>query len=288
MCAMDDRPVFEGKPPHGWWKQFWVANHLGAWFRRHLTSLQVVIGHEGKPYTGVYTGFLLERRGALFWVTAAHCLDDIEQHRLNPALAACWVDNHKDDAARSIPVVDAASMLDGGLKAPARDVGVLQPSKHEARLFRANPDYHPLDDVAWQGKGSITPDGLYVLGYPDEWRTDLQTETAETYDLMFTAALASLPMVERLSPDYGSGDFWGRTNCIYGRVALPDGSPGPALKKIDGMSGGPVLSVQWVPGKGVVYHLFGVQSSWLPDSRIVRAEPIEAVVELIDQADARG
>ena len=135
---MDDPPDFESKPPQGWWKQFWVANHLGGWFRRHLTSLQVVVGHEGKPYTGVYTGFLLERRGRLFWVTAAHCLDDIEQHRSNPALAACWVDNHKDDAARSIPVVDAVSMLDAGLKAPARDVGVLQPSKHEARLFRAN------------------------------------------------------------------------------------------------------------------------------------------------------
>jgi hypothetical protein len=37
-----------------------------------------------------------------------------------------------------------------------------------------------------------------------------------------------------------------------------------------------------VPGKGVRYYVFGVQSEWLPNSRIVRAEPIEAVVELID------
>jgi len=211
-------------------------------------------------------------------------LDDIEKHRANPALVACWVDNHKVDAARSVPVVDLGALLDTQLKSSSRDVGVLRPASHEERLFRANPDYHPLNEAAWQGRAGVTPEGLYVVGYPDEWRLDTQTETAETYDLLFTASIASLPIVERLGPDHDKGDFWGHENCIYGRVALPEGSPGPALNNITGMSGGPVLSVEWVSGKGVKYYVFGVQSTWLPESHIVRAEPIESVVELIDAA----
>jgi len=241
---------------------------------------------EGTLQRVLYTGFFLEHRGALHWITAAHCLEHWDELVANPAVtieAARWLDRHTVDEARSIPV-DLGMLRRKHLKSDFLDVGVVFPSSHEDRLFRANPDYHPLNEGVWQGRMTAQPEGLYVLGYPDEWRDDVQTETTEKYDLEFTAALASLPMVERLAPNSGTEpeNFWGRKHCIYGRVALPEGSPGRTLTSIKGMSGGPVFSVEQTPEKRIKYRLFGVQSSWLPGSHVVRAEPIELVVELID------
>ena len=54
------------------------------------------------------------------------------------------------------------------------------------------------------------------------------------------------------------------------------------------VSGGPVLGVERTPDEEVTYRLFGIQSSWLSSSRILRATPIENVIKLIDKKIEEG
>jgi hypothetical protein len=62
---------------------------------------------------------------------------------------------------------------------------------------------------------------------------------------------------------------------------LTDARGQEVLAEIKGMSGGPVISVDRESG-GIRYRLVGLQSEWLPSSKIIRVEKIESVVAFIE------
>ena len=54
------------------------------------------------------------------------------------------------------------------------------------------------------------------------------------------------------------------------------------------MSGGLIFSVEIEKinesgTSSICYRLFGIQSSWLPDSQIIRATPIDKVVDYLEE-----
>ena len=208
--------------PEGWWRIDELANMIGRHFRRHL---EVIAEIDGKRHRALITGFFLEHRSVLHWITAAHCLEhvtDLLEHPRVDVLTARWVDNFPGSAGRGIPV-DVRGLKTAKLRSDQLDVGVVWPSAHETSLFRANPEFHPFSEEAWARKSHAEPEGFYVLGFPDEWREDRECETDELYELSFEAKLATVPIVEllRANADTEPTGFWGRDRCIYGRVKLP-------------------------------------------------------------------
>jgi hypothetical protein len=85
--------------------------------------------------------------------------------------------------------------------------------------------------------------------------------------------------IERREP-VCKGDFWDHPTSFYGRII--DQADGDDLARIEGMSGGPLFSIERTPEGRMKFRLFGVQSSWLPEKRIIRAE------SLVDFANILG
>jgi hypothetical protein len=55
------------------------TNHKDIdFFLKHIVPLVVTYSKENKKYTGVYTAFILSVRGRWFFITAGHCLQEIQ------------------------------------------------------------------------------------------------------------------------------------------------------------------------------------------------------------------
>ena len=74
-------------------------------------------------------------------------------------------------------------------------------------------------------------------------------------------------------------DLFKDRNDFYGKI-VPR-MEGSGLKTVKGMSGGPLLSIE-KNGESLIYRLFGVQKSWDKENRVVRAESIAKILELIE------
>ena len=55
------------------------------------------------------------------------------------------------------------------------------------------------------------------------------------------------------------------------------------MSDINGISGGPLISIERTNTGEMRYRLFGIQKTWFPDKEIIRAEPIHRLVKLLDQ-----
>jgi hypothetical protein len=286
---MDQGPTAElvRNLPDGWWKNPELALNLAHWFQRHLLGLQVVIRdrRSGSELMELYTGFIVEHRGVPTWFTAGHNLLQIRELLSNKecsVIAARWCDNHPGLAeVRSIPI-DLEGLPMKHLLEHVADVGFAWPaSELEAEAWKANPDYHPLTSETWMNIENAHPEGYYVVGYPSQSRVELRSETVTEKELTFRVNPVCVPIVELLEPNPSRepNTFWAKEHCLFGRVEL--GSTG--LTSIKGLSGGPVLSIERTPEGGLKYRLYGIQSSWLPDSKIVRVEPIGLFVHVLDE-----
>ena len=74
--------------------------------------------------------------------------------------------------------------------------------------------------------------------------------------------------------------FWSAEDCFYAEIELPK-LRGLALENIEGMSGGPLLTVERTEAGQIKYRLAAVQSSWLPERRIIRTEFILKVLRML-------
>jgi hypothetical protein len=269
-----------------WWRQPQVMHALGLLMERHLVSLEVIIKTERGFQRALYSGFLYEHRGFLFWITAGHCLDEIGEIRQHPkveVVVARWHDKGSNiKAADAVPItLSSLGFVTAG--AHGYDVGAVLPSLNAQMLFRAGGRAIPFTPESWIGANATQRQGYYILGYPDEARDDIRVETDDAHFLNFMAKAVSLATALDLPPDHFTEppEFWGKTDSLYGRIELTDEHGIEVLEKIEGMSGGPVVSVDREQG-GVRYRLVGIQSSWLRQSRIVRVEKFENVVALIE------
>jgi hypothetical protein len=76
---------------------------------------------------------------------------------------------------------------------------------------------------------------------------------------------------------------------FYAKVLDVRRSETETLTSIKGMSGGPIVSIERTPDSRLKYRLYGIQSQWLPNSRILKAEPVAKVAAIIrDWFDKEG
>src|SRR5262249_41998001 len=101
------------------------------------------------------------------------------------------------------------------------------------------------------------------------------------FRIAFDPIVRALP-VDYVSPVGREGLFWSHQHCIYGRVGREGASDAGNVESVKGVSGGPAVSIERTSKGHVRYRLFGLQSAWLSESRIVRIEPEATIAKMLE------
>ena len=276
------KPAHELKP--NWWQSAVTSAALLKEFKGFVVGLFLRGNVTGKPEEHYfYTGFLLEVDGAIYWATAGHVIENLQAVLTSSNFSVSfmrWLDGYETPGAEGV-VVNHASMRMRSWQNDGFDFGAVELPMLERDALMANEDVRLAASNLWQGLDVSSPDGYYVLGFPRQWNDLSQRPLPEKRILnSFKADLASLPLekIEARSDDAHS-EFWRHEHSFYGRLLKFSDLPQIHVENIEAMSGGPILSVEQDEKKEIGIRLVGIQADWLPDSRVVRAEPILTVVD---------
>lgn len=267
--------------PPDWWKEPTTPRVLSNYFSRHVIALHLVVEVDGKPQQTIYTGFVVFHVNRIVWATAGHVIDQIlaiRNHTGTRVIKADWIDT----MPFNIPVVDFANLplLTG--TPLGYDVGAASLRNAELMLS-GNPDLEFFTELSWRDLDKAKPEGFYLVGFPEIWFEGHIDRLPQMVRAALSAQLACAP-VERVFDRTGTSSdaFWNHTDSFYGRVMDAQSNEGTPLSNIVGTSGGAIISIERTPEGRLLYRLFGIQSEWDRESRIIRAEPIEALAALLE------
>ena len=271
--------------PDEWWRYASTCRVLSGWFIRHLLGLFLSVEERGQIRHGVLTGFLLHYQDILLWVTAGHVINGINERLSNPnikVLRMRWLDGCEIPGAESIPVHNRNLKMFSTLKSDGIDFGVAAITGLDAENILRNNRVQTMTEQIWKNLHLAQPEGYYVLGFPEEW-FEVQEDRLPDNKILGSAQanLACLP-VKRI--DYRgfshTKEFWDDPGAFYGQVLPFADEPGYQPKSITGMSGGPVFSIERTAAE-ILYRLVGIQRSQDKDERLIRAEPIQRIVNIM-------
>lgn len=288
---LESQPDQQRKLPNAWWKRGDVISVMSEWFSHHTIALQVIYEVNDQLHLSLATGFLLCYQDVLMWVTAGHVLKGIGglfTSELYAVRSTHWLDNGGPEGAKSIPV-DFHNLKKAAEVNADFDIGVVAFGQLDGKAVWENCNNQWATDQIWKNNHLAKPDGFYLLGYPEEW-SKMEISTIDgVYRCKPSGTFVCIPL-ERIEPKPAQPprDFWDHPGWFYGRILPVTYDDGQQLRSIEGMSGGPIFSVEATPDRQFRYRLFAIQSSWLPESRILRATPIDRVVELMDKAYAQA
>lgn len=250
-------------------------------------SLHVPAGvHALSAGVHVRTGFLFGYGRALYWITAGHVLEELELAvaRLgSEALRLRWEEIPRA-IGPSVPVAWEALERHRDLEGRI-DLGVVKLDRNTAAILRANPSISPYrlaDLISRQRSGASRRRatlGAFVVGYPRDW-IETEQKAARPRRLNFSAGPVAVP-VERVVPRddlEDSNPFHPHAGSEFAVVSHTARRKERALGSLVGVSGGPALVVVKNRSGRPQDLLWGVQSSWLAESKMIRVEPIEWVV----------
>ena len=272
--------------PDDWWQRFTSVDTLIKLFKRHVLALLIAGNdNEGEFKEALHTGFLTIYRDQLIWNTAGHVIDDIQATLTSPNFhvsAMRWMDNYQAGGPPPAPVhyrnPPMKSWKDLGI-----DDGAILIEGLDALSLLESKQVEALDIRNWRPPTS-SPEGHYAIGFPGEWIEFHSQKTSDSKVVYsFNADIACLPLLEVERPDDARGDdFWEDPEAFYGEILPLLGRPDITIDSVKGMSGGPILSIQVMPDKRFMYRLIGIQRTWKPSRRVIRAEPIDRILFLLD------
>jgi hypothetical protein len=263
--------------PKDWWKTIkWCAS-CSILFKGYILGLMLSGEIYGKHQTVLYSGFLFEFENTLIWFTAGHVTDQINKILSdNPPknLKGRWIDWENIPGADSIPVnfkeFHPFSGWDYG-----RDLGMYILGPLETEIMKKNKHSICFHMEHVTNLQNFQPEGYYLLGFPENLREQTRINQIQVY----SSTLVCLP-IEKIpfSTDllFEEPD----PNAFHGKIIFFPDSPNSQFM-VPGMSGGPVIGIKRNPLKGIDYRLYAIQSKWLSESRLIRAEPILEPIEWI-------
>jgi hypothetical protein len=268
-----------------WWRSMEVCGLLSHWFSRHLLALYIAYDVEGTRTHRVDTGFVLCHREMLFWATAGHVIDQVNEilrDRSCRVVQMLWGDGCEIPGAESVMVHDR-NLMTYSPRGHKIDFGAVAILGLDAENIVAGGRAAPITEEIWRNIESANPDGYYLIGYRATWvAATSRLEPGGSVRWSIQADLSCIPLRGVQGPPRDAPEHCTRDEgAFYGRL-LPflDGE-GYQPDSIKGMSGGPVFSVERDPDGSVRYRLFGIQSSWWSKSRVIRAEPIHRIIALM-------
>jgi hypothetical protein len=280
--------------PDDWWNQSSVCQTFTHMFCRHVLPLLVSVRIDGEIRNYIYTGWLLEFQGAIIWVTVGHVINNIRQVMTYPGATVQttrWLDNADITGAESLPMVYEETRT---WVAEDKDVdlgAVLLPAL-ELAAIRANDKIVVLTEEIWRNIDAARPEGFYVVGYPDENVIIEPVRNIGDKTLMRAQADLSCLPVRRLSTNdtrWPSG-IPKSEDAFCGDIMPFVDTPEEQPNRIEGMSGGPVFSIQREPNGQIRYYLFGIQRGWHSRNRTICVVPIQHLVAqfVAQQGELKG
>lgn len=270
-----------------WWQKAASCQTIAKLIERHLLGLFIAyrIGTQHHEY--VFSGCKLYYKDFLFWLTAGHVIDLVDKMRSGPEIdirIMRWLDGCEIEGAHTIPVSNTefrtlSTYADGD----GIDFGIGHIDGHDARAILHNPNARYLTELAWKNVDRSRPEGFYLVGFPGEWGEHTEERiSAKQAKHSFEAKVVCLPIRRIDYPDpHPNDEFWNDPEAFYGQILPYSDVPGHQPKDIDGMSGGPIYSIERDEDGRMQYWPFGIQRSWDRGKRSIRAEPIHRIISFI-------
>jgi hypothetical protein len=284
---MDDTIRDEIKElPDDWWQNLSTCGTFSKHFINHMLGLLISGNIYGTEQTVIFTGFLFLYEKTLFWFTAGHVVDKINNIlsiTTDNNLQVRWLDETATRSkTESIPINFKDIKFFSGTQYDF-DFGTTILSQLEAELIlKGNSIPLRFSELS----SNQDPEGYYVVGYPSNFiKVDQRQIGKNTIRKELTAVLLCIPIKKVPYPGGDpSKEFFNDPGAFYGNIVdYPDD---PEFKpNVKNMSGGPILSIERDPNGQIKYQLCGIQRSWDEKLRMIRAEPIQKVVEMFKYAN---
>jgi len=257
------------------WRTRRAADLLSKWFDRHILPLFMAYRIGSETLQENYTGFLLRHKGVLYWITAGHIVDQIRKRISDPDVQIRkkrWMDRCGLYQAEMLPALFDPDMMFSVVD-DRMDVGAIKISYIEENSLSSNNPLVIMDENAWLRVNAPNPQGFYLIGYPTMLNTSIETELSKNRThYYFNAPLQLLP-IESLEDNQTE---------FHGRILPFLEEAYDIFDDIDGMSGGPVFSLEDFGGAWK-YRLIAVQSAWNRVRREICAVPMERVTQILEQ-----
>ncbi len=271
--------------PDGYWRNETACRLLDKHYAKHMVALLVVYKSDKTTGEALYSGFLYRHQGIPLWMTAGHVLSELDRLRETGVdiIKAEWLDLQDDGSGHGIPV-DIRDLCYLQLDHQGVDFGFVFLRPHYEALFMSLAGKAFLDQGGYYRRENAKPEGFHLIGFPSERCEVTERIAGELAERSLSAPLYCLPL-ERIPDRRGDvpTTFWGCDGCFYFRMMPFDMELTPPPNEIKGMSGGPIVSTERTPQGSLKYYLFGIQSSWLPRRRIIRATDMRIVGDIIDE-----
>ena len=272
-----------------WWKDESVCRQLSHWFCKHIVCLQMTYQVNQEEHSNLFTGFLLKYKGLHLWLTAGHILEEIENIYKSDdykVRGIAWADNHSTYDAKAVPTVFdrlekyLINNKDG-------DVGVINLKGLDLENILACEENIWMDEDMWKYNHLAKPKGYYLVGLPCETNEDKTIKRDDGFVEGSISGYAFTIPVQRIDRKDSQDDFWNYQDAFYGELTPVTKQQGGQLNSIEGMSGGFIISIEGnIEKQNLLYRLYAIQSSWLPESKIIRATPMEVVESILDEASS--
>ena len=285
---MDEATLTGTEVPEDWWRYLHTCEKLSHSHRKHLLALHVHCTINGEFRQEICTGFLLDIGTHIFWMTAGHVIDHLQELLEAPEVSnikAAWMDHHMDPNATSMPMALASTPTYSAISQYGSDWGCIALSHMYRELIASNPQVEPLQPEVWKGVEGSKPAGFHLVGMAAEvvkhevvgtrngkrlWRSEVTTQC--------------LPVVKLADPIPDTDpSFWDHPGDFFGQLTDFADIKIPIELNIKGMSGGPLFSIERDGESGIRYRLVGVQSAWLKTPRVIRATNIGTIADTIEE-----
>lgn len=270
----------ENQNSNDWWQQSSTCTDFSNILKGYILGLSISGEICGKFQYSVFSGFLIEFNNSLFWFTAGHVIDLINDilNNQHKNLIGRWLDWEDTDYAESIPVsLERLSFFSGSPFGV--DFGVYILSCLEKELIIHNKHSIAFTKKHYIEISDFEPEGFFLLGYPLELvhhKSNTKFKK-QIYENVFDATLICLPVQQ--IPFSADMDFENKDpDAFYGQILdFPDSSYDPI--NIKGMSGGPIIAFRRDPTVGLDIRLIGIQSNVLKNKRQIQAIPIYPIMQ---------
>lgn len=253
---------------------------IREFFLPHLIALHVRfdLGPGTKEQANALTCFVIELDDSWFLITAGHILNGLDQllthgGRIHESqLFDGWSGRSTQAPAVPFNYAEATRFYvddDDGI-----DVGVIALPPFLRRSLVAS-GVQPVRQALWTNPPE-SPDRLVVVGLPSALMKDRTAPPDHK-------SLSVEPVIMLLEPCEEPLEMKKRFRRLYGQFTAPSpDNPGRAmLSDIDGLSGGPVFAFKIHPDNAIKYWVIGIQSSWMPELRVLAFSPLNDFVSAL-------
>lgn len=270
-----------------WWQYAQTTSVLIQQFKKHVIPLLITGYLDNEFQFDIYTGFFLQSREFLIWLTAGHVVNSLTGLLANPRFRLkelVWLDGFPKKGGEAVrfhkPDINMKSWKDEGT-----DIGAIIPSLLDKENLLLNPNIQPVNSKIWLKLNQAQPEGYYAVGFPKSFWNHTCEEIVKGKKLHSIQPNYLCLPVNEISPpfEFADGPSWNDSEAFYGKITPYIDVPEFDLDHAKGMSGGPILSIERNPKGQMIYRLVGIVQSFDWSHSVIRAEPISRISNLVEE-----